>query len=352
MRKLMKDLTKALSVKRKHGSVSEATYVAALAARIKPTLIDGAGNLHLDKRAGNTTTLFVAHTDTISKGEGYNPVVKNGEWWNSAPNSTLGSDDGAGIALLLHLIDSGVPGYYIFCRGEECGGLGSSYLANEHSELLKQFDRAIAFDRKGFSDVITDQMYGKCCSDEFATALSTALCTEEMIYCPDSSGVFTDTANFMDYITECTNVSCGYENEHSYKERLNITHLQRLAAQIVLIDWEALPTVARPRELPPKTSYSADWDSPSKHWDSPSKSWNRPFDTAPDDTSDDDLDTLYEALDAAAYKEFEPLNKLLQRRYHSSITVSKLRDTEYFLSELDSGATATAVLEDIYWSAN
>lgn len=345
MRKLMKDLTKALSVKRKHGTVSEAAYVAALAARIKPTLIDGAGNLHLDKRVGNTTTLFVAHTDTISKGEGWNPIVKNGEWWNSAPNSTLGSDDGAGIALLLHLIDSGVPGYYIFCRAEEIGGQGSSYLANEHSELLKQFDRAIAFDRKGFSDVITHQMYGRCCSDEFATALATALCTEEMIYCPDDTGVFTDTANFTDYITECTNCSVGYFDEHSEKERLNITHLQRLAAQIVLIDWEALPTVARPKELPPKTSYGADWDSPSKHW-------NRPFDTAPDDADDNDLDALYEALDAATYREFEPLNKLLQSRYHTSLTVTKLRDTEYFLSELDSGATAAAVLEDIYWSAN
>lgn len=338
MKNLIKDLKAACSIKRPHGSITEATYVAALAKKLNPTLIDGAGNLHIDRRNGHSRTLFVAHTDTVSKGEGANPIIVDGDWWCSAPNSTLGSDDGAGIALLLHLMRHRTPGYYIFCRAEEVGGQGSDYLALEHSSLLKEFDRAIAFDRKGVSSVITHQGR-RCCSDKFGEALANALCTAELIYATDNTGVFTDTANFTEHISECTNISCGYEKEHSDKERLNVRHLKMLAAQIVRIDWEALPTKRDPTVIEP---YAC---KPFQAWKPDSY----------DDTSvymkaDKDFTAeLWCALGLAEDGYCTELGEIVGKQYTTVRRIEKFPDAGYYIGELAKGTDPYEILDEIYW---
>ena len=59
-------------------------------------------------------------------------------------------------------------------------------------------------------------------------------------------GVFTDTANFVSIIPECTNISCGYANEHVNMECQDLHHLERLGEAVLLVDWEALPTKRDP----------------------------------------------------------------------------------------------------------
>ena len=59
---------------------------------------------------------------------------------------------------------------------------------------------------------------------------------------PDDTGIYTDSASFIDDIPECTNVSVGYFNEHTGKERQNISFLKRLCEASVKIDWSSLPT--------------------------------------------------------------------------------------------------------------
>jgi len=146
----------------------------------------------------------------------------------------------------MHLIYANVPAYYIFTVGEECGGIGARSVSTD-TELLAQFDRAIAFDRRGIDSVITHQGYGRCCSDEFAQALSDALNAEEtLMYLPDNTGVYTDTAEFVDTIPECTNISVGYASEHSPNESLDIMHYRALAERVVNIDWDGLPTKRDP----------------------------------------------------------------------------------------------------------
>jgi hypothetical protein len=252
----LKLFIRAISTKRAADSIGEAQFVAHLAHVFGVTMIDGVGNLHFDRRGNSRSrTLFVAHTDTISHGKGIvNPWIVDKEGVYSVKEDTLGADDGAGIALLGHLMDNNVPGYYIFCRGEECGGIGSMYLAKEHSSLLSEFDRAIAFDRAGFSDVITHQMGGRCASDEFAAALVDELNDQGLLYMPSDGGVFTDTANFIDIIPECTNISVGYECQHGKHETQDSVYLCELGDAIVRIDWDALPTERDPDnvdELPP-----------------------------------------------------------------------------------------------------
>jgi hypothetical protein len=80
---------------------------------------------------------------------------------------------------------------------------------------------------------------------------------------PDDTGVFTDTANYIDIIPECTNVSCGYANEHTGNETLHLPTLFALRNQCLVIDWETLPTVRDPKVIERQTYGAFDWSS----WD-------------------------------------------------------------------------------------
>ncbi len=232
----------AVSKKRGSGTKTEMAYVASLCSKLPISMIDEAGNLYVDLRTEpHHRTCFTAHTDTVHHNEGENGYTVDGDVWR-ANGDALGADDGAGIALLMHLIDHKVPALYAFFRGEECGANGSSTAAQ--TDMFDGIDRAIAFDRAGYHDVITHQAGGRCCSNVFADALSTALSNEEfsLAYVPCDKGVFTDTANLIDLIPECTNVSVGYFDQHSDREKQDVAFLQLLADKIVTIDWDALPT--------------------------------------------------------------------------------------------------------------
>ena len=56
----------------------------------------------------------------------------------------------------------------------------------------------------------------------------------------DPTGVFTDSANFVDHIPECTNVSVGYFSEHQHTEIQNISYLEKLAKAAVACNWDKL----------------------------------------------------------------------------------------------------------------
>lgn len=256
-------LARALSMKRPSKSDAERALAAWLAQRMpdqlrNKTSFDAAGNLHVDARQTSANrTLFVAHMDTVHRAMGPNKIRKTNTHWY-ADGDALGADDGAGCAMLMHLIHSGIAAYYIFTVSEECGGIGAKFMARDR-DLLADFDRAIAFDRRGIDSVITHQSRGRCCSDKFAEALANELCADmTLMYSPDNTGVYTDTAEFTEVIPECTNISVGYYNEHSERESLDIIHFAALAARVVNIDWDALPTDRDPSVVA-INSYWDDW---------------------------------------------------------------------------------------------
>jgi hypothetical protein len=209
-------------------------------------MIDEAGNIHVDLRVDECNrTLFTAHTDTCTGSRGFeNTIVKSDTHYTSDGTDVLGADDGAGIAILYGLIQAGFPAYYIFTRQEECGGIGGAYIVEEMPELLLEFDRAIAFDRKGTSDVIYRMSVGHTSTLGFAEEMSEALNRLGMLYMPSDRGSFTDVATWSEYIPDCVNISCGYANEHSGNESLDIAHFQALAECVLHIDWDALPVSA------------------------------------------------------------------------------------------------------------
>ena len=263
---LHKTLARALSVKRPHNTVAVSDFTEwlfnALPAELKSfTSVDGAGNLHIDNRIAGSKTLFIAHVDTVHKEIGANKIRKTATHWY-ADGAPLGADDGAGVAMLMHLIHADVKGYYIFSQGEECGGIGAKHIATHHTDLLAQFDRAIAFDRRGIDSVISHQGMGRCASDVFCQALANDLNAfdDTLMYSPDDTGVYTDTAEFTDIIPECTNISVGYYSEHGDQENLDIVHFEALSKAVLKVMWDSLPTDRDPTVPEYKTyKYDTAW---------------------------------------------------------------------------------------------
>lgn len=237
------------------GTLGEEAIIAKYLRVIPDLEEDDYGNLILvipTQEGLPSQTLFSCHTDTVEKrsATGLKRLsISNGSMLHVSGGGVLGADDGTGMWLMLNLIEAKVPGTYIFHREEEIGGGGSDFLAQNHAEWLRTFERAIAFDRKGTNHVITHQAMGRCCSDTFAVALSEALNNRyaDFDFAPNDGGSFTDTANYVELIPECTNISVGYYDQHSQEECQDLSFCTRLAHALIAVDWENLPTERDPR---------------------------------------------------------------------------------------------------------
>lgn len=217
---------------------------------------DDFGNYFI--KIGESRTIFCSHLDTVGKkGKKVNHQLfndaKSRDYCVCTDRKTiLGADDKAGVCVLLSMIESNKPGLYYFFLGEECGTLGSRFVLQENPNIGSEYDRIISFDRRGYSSVITRQMGGNCCSSGFAIELSNRLSSKTLSYYPDETGIFTDSAVFMNVIKECTNISVGYFNEHSVHEVQNLTFLKELIDTVLDIDWESLPSCRELRSGPSK----------------------------------------------------------------------------------------------------
>jgi len=232
-----------LTYMRPANSPAEKEFIGRYIDTIPNITQDGYGNRIL--RLGKSRTLFSCHTDTVHSKSGKQKIVVDeiqGLIYKD-DDQPLGADDCTGVFIMKHLIEAKVPGLYIFHREEEIGGLGSNYIVSKTPTLLQGIDRAIAFDRKRDCSVITHQGWSRCCSDAFGTALAGQLTAT---YHLDDGGVFTDTANYTDIIPECTNISVGYENEHTKLESQCLTTLDALIPALKEVDWENLPTSRDP----------------------------------------------------------------------------------------------------------
>jgi len=201
--------------------------------------------------SSESNVMFTAHLDTVHKIYGSQVVVSDeagnlfAETDDGKP-TVLGADDAAGVYLLLTMIKAKVKGLYLFFEGEEYGGIGSGeYSVGSVPTRIKQ---VVSFDRRGYHDVVTHQMGGRCCSDEYANALADELNVKmgEMFYDISDGGVFTDSASFIDIVAECTNISVGYFNEHTTNESLDFGFLKDLGKAIVKVNWNALPILRDP----------------------------------------------------------------------------------------------------------
>lgn len=236
--------------------------------------VDSIGNLIVPVGKPPYNTMFSCHMDTVhfpeksAKPENKltielvtmnkdAPEQDRGIMWGAIKKKDgkydgvqLGADDKVGCYIMWEMIDCEIPGLYIFHVGEELGGKGSDWLVKNTPELVKGVKRAIAFDRAGTEDIICNQRGGRCCSKKFADALADKLNANmppSNRYKSEIHGTFTDTANYIKLIPECTNISVGYYNQHGSSEKLDFYFLKTfLLPAILKINWDELPTERDP----------------------------------------------------------------------------------------------------------
>ena len=243
---MINELTGMLKHKRPAYSKQDEIFIEQYIEPVK-VFDDEAGNL-IKVIGDDPEVMWSCHTDTVHMTSGYQEVRVKGQYIgvNDKNSNCLGADDTAGVWLMLELIRSGKEGLYVFHRAEEVGGRGSSFIARQTPDLLKNIKCVIALDRKVTRDVITHQ--------------GTILCS--------------DSANYTDIVGECTNLSVGYENAHSDKEILDMAFLQNMRTKLIALDYSKLVYDRKAGDIDPedhwynaKTSYSVLYDSSGNYDD-------------------------------------------------------------------------------------
>lgn len=246
-----------LTYKRPAWSIGERDFIDRFIATLPDVAIDGYGNYHVTI-GESPLVLWSAHTDSVHHHPGrqnvsYDPesgIVKLSKRAKRGKRGSncLGADDAAGVFILREMILAQVSGHYIFHRAEEIGGRGSDWIASRNPSVVSGLKYAIAFDRRGYGDVITWQSGGRCCSELFAQSMADYLNIRGLSYAPCDRGVFTDTANYTDLIGECTNLSVGYADEHRKDEQLDVRHVFDLLSAMLALDPSTLVSARQPGE--------------------------------------------------------------------------------------------------------
>jgi hypothetical protein len=216
-------------------------------------------------KIGESRTIFASHLDTVSKKYERVTHIIDGDIIRTDGKTTLGADDKAGVTVMLYMIENQIPGLYYFFIGEEVGCIGSGFAA-QYGDFKGKYDRIISFDRRNTGSVITHQSSGRCCSDNFANFLCEEFNNLGMNYKKDSGGVYTDSAEFVDIIPECTNISVGYYKEHTVDEHQDINHLTKLAIACTKVDWENSPVERDPSVREYYDRYSSGFGYSSKSY--------------------------------------------------------------------------------------
>jgi len=210
-------------------------------------------------KIGDTSeTLFCAHLDTVGmRRVKTKPLIEHGVIYTTRKGSCLGGDDKCGVLCLIAMIKAEIPGTYIFHAGEESGGVGATHITLTVD--LSCFKRAIEFDRRGKTSVITHMGWKQTCSNIFADTLVEEL---GMGFKSDPTGSFTDVLGYVDVIPEVTNISVGYEHAHTSHELIDAGWLiEKLIPKLYSINWESLPV-----DRDPKPFYKPSWLDDIVQW--------------------------------------------------------------------------------------
>ena len=261
-----------MNIKEKFLELTSRTYPHGTEEELYPLLFNEVDGLQKDEfgnlfiQIGVSDVMFTSHLDTASSANTAVNHVIEGNLIKTDGKSILGADDKAGVTIMLYMIKNEVPGLYYFFVGEEVGCVGSKKVAGVQKEnKIPGINKVISFDRRGNNSVITYQSGKRCCSDNFGKTLSAELnqADPDFLYESDPTGVLTDSIQFISIYSECTNISVGYQSEHTQSETQDIKHLEKLAKACLKVDWNSLPVERDPTVVEYKSydSYSGRNDS-------------------------------------------------------------------------------------------
>lgn len=208
---------------------------------------DEHGNYVLVVGADPLSIAFMAHHDTVHQQSQRQKIeVTNGiaHLPTNSNSSCLGADCTTGVWLILEMIEAQVPATYVIHAGEEIGCVGSSLLA---PDLGPSLNFAISFDRMGTNSVITHQMGMRTASNAFVKSFVEA--TGLVDYEADGGGSYTDSNEYAPFTPECTNISVGYQHQHTKREVQDIGHAMFLRDHLLNARWEKLEAHRDPSRI-------------------------------------------------------------------------------------------------------
>lgn len=191
--------------------------------------IDKERNLFITKNTTNPENYacVVAHMDTIHNFTSARElIIKNNiitaRYIKSGIQCGLNADDCNGILIALQLLET-LPNLKVcFTTQEEIGGVGA-YEAANNIEFFLNVRYLIQADRRGNKDLITHTNGIDSASEKFVEDIQSLM--EKYNY-SESIGTFTDIGVLASkLLISGVNVSCGYYNEHTFKECCNINEL-------------------------------------------------------------------------------------------------------------------------------
>ena len=191
--------------------------------------IDKERNLFITKNTTNPESYacVVAHMDTVHTFTSARElIIRDGiisaQYIKSGLPCGLNADDCNGILVALQLLET-LPNLKVcFTTQEEIGGKGA-YEAANNIEFFLDVRYLIQADRRGNSDLIIHTNGIDSASENFVEDIKPLM--EKYKYF-EESGTFTDIGVLAsELLISGVNVSCGYYNEHTFKECCNINEL-------------------------------------------------------------------------------------------------------------------------------
>lgn len=179
---------------------------------------------------GDIPIALCAHLDTVF----VTPPKKifydkeNGVIWSP---EGCGHDDRAGVYMIMKIIQKGYRPHIIFTTDEEIGCEGAEALC-KYENPFEDLKYIIQLDRRGIDDCVF--YYGD--NQEFIKYV-------ESFGFREAKGSFTDIVFLCPEWEVCgTNLSVGYENEHTYAEYLDVTVFHNTMNKVIKM-LENPPTV-------------------------------------------------------------------------------------------------------------
>ena len=251
----MYSLIEMLSYKRPEGTATQRDFCKRF---LEPSfgLPDIHGN-YVMQIGSKPRLCFTAHHDTVHNTEGTQKLVVMNDVVSVADQTAsncLGADCTTGVYVLLSMIDAGISGTYVVHAAEEIGCKGSSALVQDNPEWLDYTDAVISFDRYGDKSVITHQMGMRTCSDEFAKSFADAVSMPQLK--GDDGGSYTDSNEYASIVSECTNISVGYYNQHGKNETQDLVYLDKLVDNLITADWSKIVISRDPSVVDDLYSYN------------------------------------------------------------------------------------------------
>ena len=204
---------------------------------------------------GDLPVCLLAHMDTVFTKPAetfYFDRDQNVLW---SPDG-LGTDDRAGIYIIIMLLEAGYRPSLIFTDMEERGGIGASALIEKYPECIFPDCRAlIQLDRQGVNDCV----FYDCDNDKFVELIESYGFKEEW-------GTFTDISIIAPvWEIAAVNLSVGYYHEHTSSELFNIAECHKTIDRVSKMlddckDWSSYVYIPAP-PMPKMAGGTFWWDA-------------------------------------------------------------------------------------------